>query len=162
MRSTLARIETYGTETAEDFPIRMAFRPMFGVMVWECCASCIGGALRSRVGCSGGSEVEPRSQVRSAGTFIPPEHLGATWIAKRRARVTGARSARAWHRNVSRSGGLLPHASKDCRARLEELIEARRIRVVQVEGWRDPAYLHVEAKAPRSVAAATLRLPSIR
>src|SRR5262249_53229244 len=38
------------------------------------------------------------------------------------------------------------------RPRIAELVEARRLIAVTVEGWREPAYLHPEA-APRAVAA---------
>jgi uncharacterized protein YcaQ len=50
-------------------------------------------------------------------------------------------------------------SSKDCRIRLDELVEAGRLRRVRVENWRDLAYLHIEAKAPRSATAATFLSP---
>ena len=45
---------------------------------------------------------------------------------------------------------------KEARPRLDELVEAGQLQLVQVEGWRELAYLHPEARAPRRIQAATL------
>jgi uncharacterized protein len=45
------------------------------------------------------------------------------------------------------------------RPRLDELVEAGRLRPVAVEGWRQPAWLHVDAPAPRRSRAAALLAP---
>jgi uncharacterized protein len=45
------------------------------------------------------------------------------------------------------------------RDRLAELIEAGELRQVRVEGWREPAYLHPEAKLPPRIEAASLLSP---
>ncbi|MGH9054009.1 MAG: winged helix-turn-helix domain-containing protein [Acidimicrobiia bacterium] len=45
------------------------------------------------------------------------------------------------------------------RARLQELVEAGRLRPVEVEGWNDPAYLHPEATIPRRVTGRALLSP---
>lgn len=48
---------------------------------------------------------------------------------------------------------------KDSRPRIAELVEMGRLKPVTVEKWRDPAYLHIEAKTPRAVTGATLLSP---
>ena len=45
------------------------------------------------------------------------------------------------------------------RALLDELANEHALRKVSVEGWREPAYLHPEAKAPRVVQAQALLTP---
>lgn len=47
----------------------------------------------------------------------------------------------------------------NCRPILAELVEAGELKQVEVEGWPDPAYLHPEAKRPRSVSARALLTP---
>ncbi len=47
----------------------------------------------------------------------------------------------------------------NCRPLLAELVEAGELLQVEVEGWGDPAYLHPEAKRPRSMNARALLSP---
>ena len=47
----------------------------------------------------------------------------------------------------------------DARPRLRELVESRRLLEAQVEGWRETAYLHPDAEAPRTIEAARLLSP---
>lgn len=51
---------------------------------------------------------------------------------------------------------LPPDAGK---ARLQELVDAGRLKLVRVEGWRDQAYLHVDAAIPRRLGAQALLSP---
>ena len=48
---------------------------------------------------------------------------------------------------------------RDARTRIDELVEAKELRQVRVEGWREPAYLHPEAKSPRRIGASALLSP---
>ena len=48
---------------------------------------------------------------------------------------------------------------REARQRLAELVEARALREVKVEGWREIAYLHPEARLPRRIEAAALLSP---
>jgi uncharacterized protein len=45
------------------------------------------------------------------------------------------------------------------RARLNELVEAGRLRPVRVEGWKELAYLHVDAAIPKRLSAQALLSP---
>ena len=48
---------------------------------------------------------------------------------------------------------------REARARLAELVEAGELMETRVEGWRATAYLHPEAKAPRTIDGAALLSP---
>jgi uncharacterized protein YcaQ len=48
---------------------------------------------------------------------------------------------------------------REARQRLAELVEAGELHEVQVEGWREPAYLHPEARLPARIDAAALLSP---
>jgi uncharacterized protein YcaQ len=48
---------------------------------------------------------------------------------------------------------------REARQRIAELIEAGELREARVEGWREPAYLHARARAPRRVEASALLSP---
>lgn len=47
----------------------------------------------------------------------------------------------------------------DCKPRLDELVADGLVRVVEVEGWRHPAYLHASAVLPRRINACSLLSP---
>ena len=48
---------------------------------------------------------------------------------------------------------------REARPRIAELVEAGELREVRVEGWREPAYLHPEARLQRRIDAAALLSP---
>jgi uncharacterized protein YcaQ len=91
---------------------------------------------------------------------IPPEH---------HARVVGREEAqRELLRLAARAHGVGTAADladyyrmpvREARPRLAELVDERALRVVRVEGWREPAYLHAAARLPARVEAAALLSP---
>ena len=50
-------------------------------------------------------------------------------------------------------------APRDARQRVVELAAAGELREIRVDGWRDPAYLHVDARQPRALEANALLSP---
>jgi uncharacterized protein len=48
---------------------------------------------------------------------------------------------------------------REARRHIDELIEARELHEARVEGWREPAYLHREARAEKKIEAAALLSP---
>jgi uncharacterized protein YcaQ len=77
--------------------------------------------------------------------------------AQRRLMMVSARALGVATARDLRDYFRLPTA--DAAARLRELIEACSLTAVEVEGWKQPGYLHPEARLPRSVDAAALLSP---
>jgi uncharacterized protein YcaQ len=48
---------------------------------------------------------------------------------------------------------------REARQRIAELVEAGELREARVEGWKEPAYLHSEARIPRQIEASALLSP---
>ena len=90
------------------------------------------------------------AQVLGAATPQPEEAQRQLLVlAARSFGVATARDLRDYYR--------LPAA--DTKARLAELVEGGELLPAAVQGWRQPAYLHPEAKVPRRVDARALVAP---
>jgi uncharacterized protein YcaQ len=95
-----------------------------------------------------------------AKRVIPPEHY--------RRRVGREAAQRELLRLAARAHGVATAADladyyrlpvREARPRIAELVAAGKVREVRVEGWREPAYLHPEARLPRRIEAAALLSP---
>jgi uncharacterized protein YcaQ len=92
---------------------------------------------------------------------LPPEILAAPTPSEAEAqRVLVEIGARA--HGIATEPDLRDYfrlAPEDGKARVAELVEAGRLRPVEVEGWKDPAYLHADAAIPRRLRAQALLSP---
>jgi len=91
---------------------------------------------------------------------VPSEHLGRVVPHEDAQRELLRRAARAL--GVGVAADLADYwrmSVRDARPRLQELVEAGELLAVRVEGWREPALLHRDARAPRRVTAAALLSP---
>jgi uncharacterized protein YcaQ len=95
-----------------------------------------------------------------AERLIPPKH--------RRREVGHAEAQRELVRLAARSHGVGTAVDladyyrmpvREARPRIEELVGSGDLREVRVEGWREPAYLHREARLPRRINASALLSP---
>lgn len=95
-----------------------------------------------------------------AERVLPPEHLDHApdpAVAQRRLLLRAARA-----HGVGTAKDLADYyrmGLTDARARLRELADAGLLEEVGVEGWKATAYLHPEARLPRSADAASLLSP---
>jgi uncharacterized protein len=95
-----------------------------------------------------------------AERLIPAEHHGRELSREEAQRELLRRAARA--QGVGTADDLADYYRmpiREARPRITELVEAGELRQVQVEGWRQPAYLHPQAQAPQRIDAASLLSP---
>jgi uncharacterized protein len=95
-----------------------------------------------------------------AERLIPPEHHGRQ-IPRDEAQRGLLRLAARSH-GVGTADDLADYYRmpvREARPRLAELVEAGELHRVRVESWREPAYLHAEARLPRRIDAASLLSP---
>ena len=93
--------------------------------------------------------------------IVPPEVLARpTPSAEEAQRELLVRSAEAL--GVGTATDLIDYYRlpvREARARLREVVEAGAVHAVEVEGWTEPAYMHPEARLPRSADALTVLSP---
>ncbi|MGH6631172.1 MAG: winged helix-turn-helix domain-containing protein, partial [Burkholderiales bacterium] len=95
-----------------------------------------------------------------AERLIPGEHYGRQVDRERAQRELLLMAARSY--GVGTAADLADYYRmpiKEARARIAELAAAGNLRQVQVEGWREPAYLHPKAKLPGEINASALLSP---
>jgi uncharacterized protein YcaQ len=91
---------------------------------------------------------------------IPLEHHGRVMDRAEAQRALLRLAARA--HGVGTAGDLADYYRmpvREARPRLDELVEDGALREVRVEGWREPAYLHTEARLPSRIDTSTLLSP---
>ena len=93
--------------------------------------------------------------------IVPPEVLAQpTPSAEEAQRELLVRSAEAL--GVGTAGDLIDYYRlplREGRARLREVVEAGELETAEVEGWTEPAYMHPQARLPRSVDVLTVLSP---
>lgn len=95
-----------------------------------------------------------------AERVIPPEHLVTEGEPAAARRELLLRAARA--HGVATAGDLADYFQMpvpEARRLLAELLAAGELLSVTVEGWREPAFLHPQARRPRRIAARALLSP---
>ncbi len=95
-----------------------------------------------------------------AERVIPTEHHSRK-VAREEAQRELLRLAARSH-GVGTAGDLADYYRmpiREARQRISELVEAGEMCEARVEGWREPAYVHHEARAPRRIEASALLSP---
>jgi uncharacterized protein YcaQ len=95
-----------------------------------------------------------------AERVVPPEHHGREMATEEAQRELLRRAARAC--GVGTAGDLADYYRmyvREAQPRLEELVSAGELSPVRVEGWREPAFLHRDARLPRAIDGSALLSP---
>ena len=95
-----------------------------------------------------------------AERVLRPEHHGRR-VTREEAQRELLRLAARSH-GVGTAGDLADYYRmpiREARPRLTELVETGQLQAVQVEGWRETAYLHAEARLPNRIEATALLSP---
>jgi uncharacterized protein YcaQ len=95
-----------------------------------------------------------------AERVVAPEHAARS-VTRRDAEREMLRTASRAH-GVATAGDLADYwrmTARDARPRIAELAEAGEILPARVEGWREPAWLHREARVPDRIDAVALLSP---
>ena len=95
-----------------------------------------------------------------AERIVPRRHFERAVVPEQARRELLDQAARAY--GVATAADLADYyrmSAVEARPRIAELVAAQRLREVRVEGWREPAFLHAEARVPQPVEAAALLSP---
>jgi uncharacterized protein len=95
-----------------------------------------------------------------AERVIPKKHFGRQ-VGREEAQRELVRLAARAH-GVAAASDLADYYRmpvRDVRPRIAELLDSGELRRVQVEGWREPAFMHNESRLPGRISAATLLSP---
>jgi len=95
-----------------------------------------------------------------AERVVPGDHAGRA-VARPDAEREMLRTAARAH-GVATASDLADYwrmTAREARPRIAELVEAGELLPARVEGWREPAWLHREARLPRRIDAAALLSP---
>jgi len=95
-----------------------------------------------------------------AERVVPGEHLRRAMTREEAQRALLLRAARS--HGVGVASDLADYyrmSVGEARPRIAELVRAGALREVRVDGWREAAYLHPNARRPRAIAAAALLSP---
>jgi hypothetical protein len=120
--------------------------------------------LEAHFGCGRMAVAERRGNMARvydlAERVIPAAHLGRRVARHDAQRALLAQAARAC--GVAAAADLADYwrmKAGEARPRLAELVDAGELRQVRVEGWREPAFLHKDARDPGLIEAAALLSP---
>jgi uncharacterized protein YcaQ len=95
-----------------------------------------------------------------AERIVPVEHTTRTMARDEAQRELVRLAARAMGVATARDiADYYRMDPRDARQRVQELASGGELREVRVDGWRDPAYLHPDARQPRAIAASALLSP---
>ncbi len=95
-----------------------------------------------------------------AERVIPAEHHGRRIEREEAQRELLRLSARS--HGIGTAGDLADYYRmpiREARQRIAELVEAGELREAKVEGWKEPAYIHPKARAPRKIEVSALLSP---
>ena len=95
-----------------------------------------------------------------ADRVVPAEHCERVLSREEAQRELVRLAARAM--GVATASDIADYyrmAPRDARQRVLELAAVGELREIRVEGWRDPAYLHPDARLPRGIGARALLSP---
>ena len=155
------QVRERGALTADDFPVPEGVADRIPG-AWH--GSVQRAVLEAHFGRGVMAVMERRSDFSRvyelAERIIPSQHHQRRLSREESQRELVLRAARA--HGVATARDLADYyrmSLRDTRPRIAELVEAGDLREVRVHGWREPAWLHRDARTPASIRAETLLSP---